>query len=39
MITMLRPLIKSGEIATELPKPSEIRQFVLNQLEKMPPLF
>lgn len=36
---MLRPLIRKGEIDTELPKPSEIRQYVLDQLGNMPALF
>ncbi len=33
---MLKPLIKNGKIVAPLPKPSEIRQYVLNQLEKLP---
>lgn len=35
METMLKPLIKDGEIVAELPKPSEIRQYVLNQIQKL----
>ncbi len=30
---MLKPLIKDGEIVSKLPKPYEIRQYVLRQLE------
>jgi len=32
---MLKPLVKNGEIVAELPKPSEIREYVLKQLEKL----
>jgi nicotinate phosphoribosyltransferase len=32
---MLKPLIKDGKIAAKLPKPSQIRQYVLEQLEKL----
>jgi nicotinate phosphoribosyltransferase len=32
---MLKPLIRNGEIVTILPKPKEIRQYVLNQLKKI----
>lgn len=32
---MLRPLIKKGKIVAKLPKPREIRQHVLEQLEKL----
>jgi len=32
---MLKPLIENGEIVTELPKPSEIRRYVLEQLERL----
>jgi len=32
---MLKPLIENGEIVAELPKPSEIRQYVLEQLERL----
>jgi len=32
---MLKPLIENGEIMAELPKPSEIRRYVLEQLEKL----
>jgi nicotinate phosphoribosyltransferase len=33
---MLKPLIKGGEIVVKLPKPTEIRRYVLEQLEKVP---
>jgi len=36
MKEMLRPLIKNGEIVADLPKPSEIRRYVLEQLKKIP---
>jgi len=39
MIAMLKPLVKNGKIVAKLPKPSEIRQYMLDQLDKMPPLF
>ncbi len=32
---MLRPLIQNGKLVTELPQPSEIRQYVLKQVEKL----
>jgi len=32
---MLKPLIKDGKIVAKLPKPQEIRQYVLKQLEKL----
>lgn len=32
---MLQPLIKNGKIVTKLPKPSEIRQYVLAQIAKL----
>jgi len=32
---MLKPLIKDGKIVSKLPKPHEIRQYVLKQLEKL----
>jgi nicotinate phosphoribosyltransferase len=32
---MLRPLIQNGKLVTELPQPSEIRQYVLKQVEKI----
>ena len=35
MEEMLKPLIKNGKIAVELPKPKEIRRYVLEQLEKI----
>lgn len=38
MKAMLRPLLKNGRIMIGLPKPSEIRQYVLDQLERLPPL-
>jgi nicotinate phosphoribosyltransferase len=31
---MLKPLLKQGKIVAELPKPKEIRQYVLEQMEK-----
>ena len=34
---MLRPLIRNGKIVAELPDPKEIREYVLRQLEKLPP--
>jgi len=33
--SMLKPLIKNGKIVANLPKPSEIRQYVLSQIEKL----
>jgi len=35
MIDMLKPLILNGEIMVDLPKPKEIRGYVLQQLEKI----
>ncbi|MDH5461826.1 MAG: nicotinate phosphoribosyltransferase [Candidatus Bathyarchaeota archaeon] len=32
---MLKPLVKAGRIAGKLPKPSEIREYVLKQVEKL----
>lgn len=32
---MLKPLIEKGKIVAKLPKPSEIRQYVLDQIEKL----
>jgi len=32
---MLKPLIKNGKIVAKLPKPAEIRQYVLKQLERL----
>jgi len=32
---MLKPLIEHGKIVAKLPKPHEIRQYVLKQLEKL----
>jgi len=32
---MLKPLIKNGKIVAKLPKPNEIRNYVLKQLEKL----
>jgi nicotinate phosphoribosyltransferase len=32
---MLKPLIKNGKTVAELPTPNKIRQYVLNQLEKL----
>ncbi len=32
---MLRPLIENGKIVAKLPKPSEMRQYVLEQLERL----
>jgi len=34
-VPMLKPLIKNGEIVAELKSPSEIREYVLKQLEKV----
>ena len=33
--SMLRPLIKNGKIVAKLPKPSEIREYVLEQISKL----
>ena len=35
MEPMLRPLIKNGKIVAELPKPKEIREYVLKQIRKL----
>ena len=35
MESMLKPLIKNGKIVAELPKPSEIREYVLEQVSKL----
>ena len=32
---MLKPLIKNGKIVVKLPKPSEIREYVLQQISKL----
>jgi len=32
---ILKPLIENGEIVAELPKPSEIRLYVLEKLERL----
>jgi len=32
---MLKPLIKNGKIAAKLAKPSEIREYVLEQISKL----
>ncbi len=32
---MLKPLIKKGKVAAELPKPKKIRRYVLEQLENL----
>lgn len=32
---MLKPLIKNGKIVAKLPKPSEIREYVLEQIDKL----
>jgi len=31
---MLKPLLKHGKIVADMPKPKEIRQYVLEQIEK-----
>ncbi len=33
---MLKPLIRNGEIVAKLPRPDEIREYVLEQITKMP---
>jgi len=33
--SMLKPLVENGKIVAELPKPKQIRQYVLKQLEKL----
>lgn len=35
MESMLKPLVQNGEIVAELPKPKEIRRYVLEQMEKL----
>ena len=35
MEALLRPLVREGRIVAELPSPSEIRRYVLEQLEKV----
>ncbi|HDJ05077.1 nicotinate phosphoribosyltransferase [Candidatus Bathyarchaeota archaeon] len=35
---MLKPLIKDGRIVADLPKPREIRRYVLDQLKRLPPI-
>jgi len=35
-VSMLRPIVKNGEIVSDLPKASKIREYVLGQLEKLP---
>ena len=35
MEPMLKPLIKNGKIVAELPKPKEIREYVLKQIRKL----
>jgi len=35
MRTILKPLIRNGKIVAKLPKPSQIRKYVLKQLEKL----
>jgi len=37
MVDMLKPLVKDGVLVSDLPKASEIREYVLEQIEKMPP--
>jgi len=32
---MLKPLVKDGKIVAKLPKPKEIRKYVLKQIEKL----
>lgn len=34
--SMLKPLIKNGKIVAKLPKPNEIREYVLEQINKLP---
>jgi len=36
-VSMLRPIVKNGKIAYDSPKASEIREYVLEQIGKMPP--
>ena len=36
-ISMLKPLVKNGKIAADLPKAQDIRRYVLEQLEKVQP--
>ena len=35
-VSMLRPIVKNGDIVSDLPKASKIREYVLGQLEKLP---
>jgi len=35
-VSMLKPIVKKGEIVSHLPKAAEIREYVLEQLEKIP---
>jgi nicotinate phosphoribosyltransferase len=35
MEPMLKPLVKNGKIVAKLPKPNQIRQYVLGQLERL----
>ena len=35
MESMLKPLIRNGEVVVEFPKPNETRKYVLEQLEKL----
>ena len=35
MEAMLRPLVKGGEIVAELPQPLRIREYVLNQIDRL----
>ncbi|RJS86026.1 nicotinate phosphoribosyltransferase [Candidatus Bathyarchaeota archaeon] len=37
-VPMLKPLIENGKIVGKLPRPSEIRKYVLEQIRKMPPI-
>ena len=34
-VRMLKPLVKKGKVVAKLPKPKEIREYVLEQLEKL----
>ena len=38
MTNLLTPLIKNGEIVREIPKSQEIRQRLLKEYERLPPL-
>jgi len=35
-VSMLKPVIKNGEMVSDLPKPSQIREYVIAQLRKIP---